>query len=47
MFARYPLLFAAYMRVRELVAMVNIEAEDELEFDHIGDGALRMRRSEN
>ncbi len=28
----------------QLAAMVGIEAGDQLEFDHIGDGALRLRR---
>ncbi len=28
----------------QLAAMLGIEAGDEMEFDHIGDGALRIRR---
>ena len=35
---------AAYMHVRDLAEMVGIEAEDELEFDNIGDGTLRLRK---
>ena len=41
---RKPLLLAAYMQVRDLTAMVGIEAGDEMEFDHIGDGTLRLRK---
>ena len=34
LFARHPQLFAAYMQVRDLAAMVGIEAGDEVEFDY-------------
>ncbi len=34
-------LLAAYMQVRDLVG---IEAEDQMEFDYIGDGTLRLRK---
>ncbi len=38
-------LLAAYMQVRDLAAMVGLEAGNEMEFDHIGDGTLRLRKA--
>ena len=32
------------MQVRGLIAIVGIKAGDELEFDHIGEGTLRLRK---
>ncbi len=40
MLARRPPLLSASMQVRDLAAMVGIEAGDYLEFDHIGALAL-------
>ena len=37
------MLLAAYMQVMDLAAMVGLTARDELEFDHLGDGTLRLR----
>ncbi len=38
---RDGLLLAAYVQVREVAAMVGIEAGDEMESDPVGDGMLR------
>ncbi len=35
---------AACRQVRDLVAMISLEARDEMEFDGIGNGALRLRK---
>ncbi len=38
-------LWEISLQVRDLAAMVGIEAGDEMEFDHIGDGTLRLRKA--